>query len=95
MSGTSAFTPGRKGEKQIPQMPRRDFILCVCMRVCVCCEFDRGGGAVVEKVAADLLSDKTEKPGKGDIPGGLGAAFRHEHPTHTCLRSSPHDSTKE
>lgn len=54
--------------------------------MCVCCEFDRGEGAVVEKVAADLSSDKKEKPGKaggGDIPGGLGVAFRHEHPTHT------------
>lgn len=53
---------------------------------------------MVEKVAAGLSSDKKEKPGKaggGDIPGGLGVAFRHEHPTHTCLRSSPHDSNKE
>lgn len=34
------------------------FLTCVCMHACVCCEFDRGKRAAVEKVAADLSSDK-------------------------------------
>ena len=69
--------------------------MCVC--VCVHYEFDGGEGAVVEKVAADLSLDKEEKPrkaGGADIFRRFGAAFRHEHPTHTCLRPSPHDSNK-
>lgn len=98
MSGTSVFYPGRKGEKQIPQMPSRGFVFpdvcaCTCVCVCVCCEFDRGERAVVEKVAAGLSSDKNGKPGKaggGDSPGGLGAAFRHVYHHHlmTIIKSN-------
>lgn len=50
MSGTSVFSPSRKEENKFPKCQGEFLSADVCMRVHLCSGFDRGEGAVLDKI---------------------------------------------